>query len=152
MAETRSKTKVIVGLFLFLGLVCVSYLAIQLGDVSMFEPDRYRVIARFTSASGLRTGTYVEAGGVRVGIVERIEFEPEDYLAVVTMAVDRGVPIHDDAMASIRTAGIIGEKFIKITPGGSEQYLESGMEIVETEPSISLEELISKYIFESGGK
>jgi phospholipid/cholesterol/gamma-HCH transport system substrate-binding protein len=152
MAEQRLKVEVTVGLFLLLGLICVSWLAIRLGDISMFDRDQYQVIARFTSASGLRQGAYVEAGGVRVGIVDSIGFDSERYLAVVTMSIDRSVPISEDAMASIRTAGIIGDKFVKITPGGAEETLTSGMEILETEPSISLEELISKYIFESGKK
>jgi phospholipid/cholesterol/gamma-HCH transport system substrate-binding protein len=150
MPEQRTKTEIIVGLFLLLGLVCVSWLAIRLGDISMFGKDQYQVVARFTSASGLRRGAYVEAGGVRVGIVDSIGFDAEQYLAVVTMSIDRGVPISEDAVASIRTAGIIGDKFVKITPGGAEEVLTAGMEIIETEPSINLEELISKYIFESG--
>jgi len=87
----------------------------------------------------------------RVGLVDKIEFDPDDYLAVVTMGIDNYVHIQEDAIASIRTAGIIGDKYIKITPGGLE-YLEPGGEITETEPSINLEELISKYVFESGDK
>lgn len=152
MPKRHLKLELIVGLFLFVGLASITYLAIRLGDVDLLARDRYHVVARFTSASGLRTGTYVEAGGVRVGTVERIEFDPDDYLAVVTLAIDERVFIAEDAIASVRTAGIIGEKFIKITPGGSEQMLEAGMEILETEPSINLEELISKYIFEGGKK
>lgn len=152
MADKQTKNEIVVGLFLLLGLICVSWLAIRLGDISMFGQDRYQVVARFTSASGLRQGAYVEAGGVRVGIVDSIGFDPERYQAVVVMSIDNGVPISEDAVASIRTAGIIGDKFVKITPGGAEGMLSAGMEIVETEPSINLEELISKYIFESGKK
>ena len=150
MAEKRSGLEIGVGIFLLLGLLSISYIAVRLGDVGLFGRDQYQVYARFTSASGLRTGAYVEAGGVRVGSVDSIRFDPEDYLAVVTMNIDTDVPIQDDAMASIRTAGIIGDKFVKITPGGSPDLLESGSEIYETESSINLEELISKYIFESG--
>jgi phospholipid/cholesterol/gamma-HCH transport system substrate-binding protein len=152
MFDKRTRIEINVGVFLLLGLLCASWLAIRLGDISMFAKDQYQVVARFTSASGLRQGAYVEAGGVRVGIVDSIVFDPEHYLAVVTMSIDRGVPISEDAIASIRTAGIIGDKFVKITAGGSEDVLTAGMEILETEPSISLEELISKYIFESGKK
>lgn len=147
---SEKKLQVIVGLFMVVGLISVSYIAIKLGDLSsIIGGDRYHVIAKFTSASGLRTGAYVEAAGVRVGLVDSIEFDPDDYLAVVTLAIDKEVPIHEDAIASIRTAGIIGDKYVKITPGGLEP-LEDGGEIFETEPSINLEELISKYIFESG--
>lgn len=150
MPENRSKIELSVGVFLLLGLLGICYIAIRLGDINLPGEDRYQVVARFTSASGLRTGAYVEAAGVRVGQIDSIVFDPEDYVAVVTMSIDSSVSISEDAIASVRTAGIIGDKFIKITPGGSPEYLESGMEILETEPSINLEELISKYIFESG--
>jgi len=133
---------------MLVGLAAISYLAIMLGDISVFGGDRYQLIAKFTSSSGLREGAYVEAGGVRVGSVDTIRFDTDDYLAVVTLEIDNYVKIHEDAIASVRTAGIIGDKFVKITPGGGE-YLEPGDEIYETEPSINLEELISKYIFES---
>src|SRR5690606_31535675 len=109
MGGARSKTALVVGVFLLLGLVAVSWLAIRLGDISMLGKERYHVVARFTSASGLRTGAYVEAGGVRIGLVDRIEFDPERYQAVVTLAIDPDVPISEDAVASIRTAGIIGD-------------------------------------------
>lgn len=146
---SEKNIQVTVGAFMIVGLISLSYLAIKLGDLNLMGGDRYHVIAKFTSASGLNTGAYVEAAGVRVGLVDSIEFDPEDYLAVVTLAIDEGVPIHEDAIASIRTAGIIGDKYVKITPGGLD-YLEPGGEIFETEPSINLEELISKYVFESG--
>ena len=152
MPEKRSKIEISVGLFLLLGLLGVSYIAIRLGDVGLPGEHRYQLTARFTSASGLREGAYVEAAGVRVGYVDSITFEPEHYLAIVTMNIDSSVPISEDAIASIRTAGIIGDKFIKITPGGSPEFLQPGMEIRETEPSINLEELISKYIFENNNK
>jgi len=152
MGNTRSKTAVTVGLFMLIGLLCVGYLAVRPGDFNLYPSKRYQVTARFTSASGLRQGAYVEAGGVRIGSVAGIRFDPEKYVAVVTLSIDNDVPIAKDAVASIRTAGIIGDKFVKITPGGAEEFLGLGMEIRETEPSINLEELISKYIFEGGKK
>lgn len=138
-------------MFMIIGLVCITYLAIKMGDLNIMQNNRYDIIARFTSASGLNEGAYVEAAGVRVGSVKSITFDPDNFLAVVTMSINDNVQIQEDAIASIRTAGIIGEKFVKITPGGLEA-LSAGKEIHETEPSISLEELISKYIFESGDK
>lgn len=152
MEDNRSRTAISVGVFMLIGLLCVAYLAVRPGDVNLFPRQQYFVTARFTSASGLREGAFVEAGGVRVGNVADIRFDPDKYVAVVTLAIDQGVPISKDAVASVRTAGIIGDKFVKITPGGADQYLTSGMEIRETEPSINLEELISKYIFEGGKK
>ena len=145
------KIEIGVGLFMVIGIICVTYLAVRMGDLNILDKNRYEIFAKFTSASGLTEGAYVEAAGVRVGTVKSIKFDPDDFLAVVTMSIDDNVKIQEDAIASIRTAGIIGEKFVKITPGGLEP-LGPGKEIRETEPSISLEELISKYIFESGNK
>ena len=88
--------------------------------------------------------------GVSVGKVTNIIFNPETYLAEVHIAIENSIQIPDDSIASIRTSGIIGDKFLKISPGGSDNIIEPNMIILETEPSINLEELISKYIFESG--
>jgi phospholipid/cholesterol/gamma-HCH transport system substrate-binding protein len=149
MADKRSRIEISVGIFMIIGLIAVSFIAIKLGDLTMLGKDQYQLVAKFTSASGLRTGAHVEAAGVRVGGIDSIEFDTDQYYAVVTININNGVTVSDDAVASVRTAGIIGDKFIKITPGGSGEYLTQGMEILETEPSINLEELISKYIFEN---
>ncbi len=145
----RMNIEMVVGIFLIAGLLCLSYLAIRLGDLGLFEDDTYEVKARFVSISGLKEGAFVELAGVRVGKVSKIDLDVEDYEAEVHLAIAARVKIQEDAIASIRTQGIIGDKFEKITPGGADQYLSDGMEIFETEPAISLEELISKYIFES---
>lgn len=145
-----SNRELTVGIFMLAGFSAVAWLAISLGEIDFPGSDQYAVHARFTSASGLNKGAFVEAAGVRIGKVKSIEFETDTYLANVTLFIDENVEISEDAIASIRTSGIIGDKFVKITPGGSENILQEGEEIVETEPSINLEELISKYIFESG--
>ena len=139
-----------VGIFLLIGIICISYLALSLGQNRLFTQNYMEITARFTSASGLKKGAYVEAAGVRVGKVSEIAFDSEEFVAVVHLLIDEEILITDDAIASIRTSGIIGDKFVKISSGGSDSYLEDGMEIFQTEPSINLEELISKYIFESG--
>ncbi len=144
----KMNLEMIVGLFLLVGFACFSYLAIKMGDIKMFNNETYDVTARFTSISGLKEGSVVELAGVNVGKVSRIELDPGDYEAVVHLDVDKYVKLQDDAIASVRTAGIIGDKFIKLTPGGSDTILGAGDEIEETESSISLEELVSKYIFE----
>ena len=133
-----------------IGLACLTYLAIRLGDLEVFVDEYYELDARFVSSSGLKEGAFVEVGGVRIGKVGDISIDYDSYESVVRLELDPGVKLQDDAIASIRTQGIIGDKFVKITPGGSELILEPGDVILETESSISLEELISKYIFESG--
>jgi phospholipid/cholesterol/gamma-HCH transport system substrate-binding protein len=145
----KMNLEMIVGLFLLAGFACFSYLAIKMGDIRIFQNETYSVFARFTSISGLKEGSVVELAGVNVGKVSRIELDPGDYEAVVHMDVDKSVELQDDSIASIRTAGIIGDKFIKLTPGGSDMIIGAGDEIEETESSISLEELVSKYIFDS---
>ena len=145
------RTELAVGGFMLVGIACLCYLAFKLGDVSHLSADRLHVIARFSSSSGLREGASVEVGGVRVGTVSRIALDHDSYQSVVEMALDPALKLQDDSIASIRTAGIIGDKFVKISPGGSEHLLKSGGTIIETESSISLEELISKYIFDGGG-
>ena len=144
----KMNLEMIVGLFLLAGFACFSYLAIKMGDIKMFNNETYDVTARFTSISGLKQGSVVELAGVNVGRVSRIELDPGDYEAIVHLDVDKSVKLQDDAIASVRTAGIIGDKYIKLTPGGSDILLGAGDEIEETESSISLEELVSKYIFE----
>lgn len=139
-----------VGLFMILGFLGFAYLSIKLGDVDLFGTrNDYPVSASFNSISGLKEGAFVEIAGVKVGKVSSINLDNDDYEALVTMSINSSVKLQDDSIASIRTAGIIGDRYVSITPGGSDQYISPGGEIEETESAISLEELISKYIFES---
>lgn len=144
----KMNLEMIVGLFLLTGFASFSFIAIKMGDIHLFMEDSYPVSARFVSISGLKEGAVVEVAGVKVGKVSSIELDGGDYEAVVRMDISKAVHLSDDSIASIRTAGIIGDRFIKLTPGGSEDYLDPGDEIQETESAISLEELVSKYIFE----
>lgn len=146
----KQHTELLVGIFMLIGIIAITFLALRMGDVNLFNNDQYIIKTKFTSASGLKEGAYVEMAGVTVGKVKQIVFDPETYLADVEISIQSNIKVPDDSIASIRTSGIIGDKFIKISAGGSDTYLEPMMEIIETEPSINLEELISKYIFESG--
>ncbi|MHC8441333.1 MAG: outer membrane lipid asymmetry maintenance protein MlaD [Candidatus Eutrophobiaceae bacterium] len=145
----RSNLELLVGFFILSGIIAISVLTFHMGNVSLFDTNQYTVNARFVSVSGLNEGAWVEMAGVRIGRVNSIEYEPENYQALLKLNLEKTVRVPEDSIASVRTSGIIGDKFVKITPGGAEDYLENDMEIFDTEPSISLEELISKYIFES---
>ncbi|MEA3411507.1 MAG: outer membrane lipid asymmetry maintenance protein MlaD [Pseudomonadota bacterium] len=145
----RINLELAVGLFLLVGIGCVAWIAVQLGDVGLLPDRTYPLTARFVSISGLKDGATVELAGVRIGRVSRIDLDGEDYEAVVEITIDEGVRLQEDTIASIRTQGIIGDRFIKLSPGGSDDYLQPGEEIADTESAILLEELISKYIFES---
>lgn len=144
----RLNTEFAVGLFMIAGLLSFVYVSIKLGDVSLFDEKRYTLQARFGSISGLKNGADVEIAGVKVGKVAEITLDNSDYEALVKLSMDSRFRIQEDSIASIRTAGMIGDKFVSIAPGGSEAYLEPGASIRETESAVSLEELISKYIFE----
>lgn len=136
-----------VGVFAILGVAALAYLTVVLADIGGMQTHHYELRASFQSTSGLKEGAFVEIAGVRVGKVAEIELDAARYESVVKLTLKEGVDIQEDAVASIRTAGIIGDKFVKITPGGSDVILGTGEELLETEPAISLEELVSKYIF-----
>jgi len=135
-----------VGIFLIAGFLSLGYLSTRLGDVDLFGTEQYTVQARFASVSGLREGAAVEVAGVPIGKVSKIHLD--DYEAMVELQIDPEIKLQDDSIASIRTQGIIGDKYVKIKIGGSDEYIEKGGEILETESAIELEELVSKYIFE----
>ncbi len=144
----RFNLEIVVGLFMVAGFLCFAWLSIKLGDIEVFGPKTYSVSAKFGSVSGLKSGAIVEIAGVQVGKVTDISFDPEDYEAQVVMAINQGVVLQDDSIASVRTAGIIGDRYIDISPGGSNELIGDGGRIYETESAINLEELVSKYIFE----
>lgn len=143
--------QLLTGLFVMLGLAAFTYQAVNIGGVRLTSQPGYTLQARFTNISGLQTGAIVEAAGVRIGTVSAISFDPDSYEAIVSLRINQEVPVQEDAIAAIRTQGIIGEKFVKIIPGGFEELLADGGEIFETESAVSIEELISKYIFSGNG-
>ncbi len=135
-----------VGIFLIFGVLCLAYLSVKLGDIDLFSQEQYAVKAYFTNVSGLKENATIEVAGVRIGKVSKIYLN--EYDAEVNLLIDNDIKLPEDSIASIRTQGIIGDKFIKISPGGAEEYIETGGEILETESAIDIEELVSKYIFE----
>ena len=137
----------VVGIFVAVGLICVAYMTVKLGKVSLFGDDNYSLYARFASVSGLRVGNSVEIDGIEVGRVEQMSIDQEKQVAVVEVKVRKGIKVYDDAGASIRTAGLIGDKFVKIEPGGAGDLLKPGGTITETTSPLDLEDLISKYAF-----
>jgi len=140
----KANLEVVVGVFVLLGLACLAYLAVHLGKMEIYG-EGYNIYANFDNASGLKTGAAVEVAGVEVGRVAAIQITPQ-YQARVSMKLRTGVKIHDDAIASIRTKGIIGDKFVKLSPGNSEKIVPPGGTIIDTESGIDLEEVIGSYI------
>lgn len=141
-----------VGIFVVIGLLCIAYMTIKLGKVSLFGDDYYSVYARFGSVSGLRVGNPVEIGGIEVGRVEQLSIDQEKQASMVHLKIKKGIRIFDDANASIKTAGLIGDKYIKVEPGGAGEILKPGGTITETTSPIDVEDMISKYVFGDVGK
>jgi len=136
-----------VGIFVVIGLICVGYMTIKLGKVSLFGEDTYPLYARFASVSGLRVGSSVEIYGIQVGSVTSLGIDPERQMGIVGMKIDKGLKVYDDATATIKTSGLIGDKYVKIDPGGGGEILKPGGTITQTSVPADIEDLIGKYAF-----
>ena len=134
-----------VGVFIIAGILCLGYLSIKLAKMEVFGGKGYEVYAIFSDVGGLKEGASVIIAGIEVGRVKTISME--DYEAKVVMTFPEEVEIQEDAIASIKTRGLIGEKYLRITPGGSEKTIGPGGRVRETMPALDMEELISKYVF-----
>ncbi len=140
----KPKLELIVGVFVLVGIVCLGYLSVKLGKLELIGGNVYEVVAQFNTASGLKAGSSVEIAGVEVGRVRSITLN-EDRAAVL-LAVDNTVKLYTDTIASIKTRGIIGEKFLALSPGGGGDPLKPGDTIRDTESGLDLEELVSQYV------
>jgi phospholipid/cholesterol/gamma-HCH transport system substrate-binding protein len=141
----RLTMETLVGLFVVVGVASLGYLAIKLGKLEVIGGRGYTVVAEFDSVAGLKNGAVVEIGGVEIGRVREITLK--NYRAVVAMSIDPGVKLQDDAIISIRTKGLIGEKYVKVTPGASDKLVQPGGKVRDTEDPVDMEQLISNYIF-----
>lgn len=142
------------GLFILLGFTALFFLATQTTNMkSAIGDEGYLVTARFEDVAGLKERAPVSMSGVTIGRVERIAFDSDDLNAVVTMHISEQFDrIPDDSDASILTAGLLGSKYVGISPGGSETYLKDDSEIEMTQSAIVLENLIGKLLFSFGAK
>lgn len=140
----KAKLEMMVGVFVLVGIVCLGYLAIKLGKLELVGGDVYEVEAQFNTASGLKPGATIEIAGVEVGRVRGIVLN--DDRAMVKLAVNKTVKLYTDTIASIKTRGIIGEKFLNLSPGGGGDPLKPGDTIRDTESGLDLEELVSQYV------
>ena len=137
----------IAGFFVLIGIICIGYMTLKLGNVNMFKSDSYKLYAKFSSVSGLRINNTIEMLGMEIGRVIGFKMDQEKQLVIVEMQIDNGIMIYQDAIASIKTSGLIGEKYININPGGAFERLLPGTTIIDTEPPIDLTDIISKYAF-----
>ena len=143
----KYKNETVAGIFVLIGLLGVTYMTMKLGNVSLLSQDSYTLYARFNSVSGLRSGNPVEMIGMEIGQVGKFKMDQEDQVAVVELKIAKDFQVYDDAIASIKTAGLIGDKYISIDAGGAGELLKNGDTIIDTESPVDLGELISKYAF-----
>ena len=136
-----------VGIFVLIGILCVGYLTIRLGQMELIGDRHYFLNARFLNVAGLKKGAQVVIAGVKVGQVDEISLDPEEQVAIVRLKIMENVVLTDDVIASVKTSGLIGDKYIKLSPGGSDDILENGDLITDTESALDIEELVSKYAF-----
>ncbi len=141
----RFNLEMVVGVFMLVGLLAVAYLTLNIGGIDLFGNNYYRLYANFDSVSGLKNGAQIEIAGVPVGKVTGITLKDDQ--ARVELSIRPDVKVGSDVFASIKTQGIIGDKYVLLTPGADDDYLKDGDEITETESAVDLESLISKYVF-----
>ena len=141
-------TQFIVGIFAILGIIALAILSLSLGKISLFPPPGYTLYASFDNISGLKTGDQVQLAGVQIGKVTQIGLK--DFRARIAMRVNDGVEIDQDAIAAIKTSGIIGDKYVSIQLGPSDHYLKNGDTIRQTQSAFVLEDAIGQLINSSG--
>ena len=145
----KNTLEMIVGLFMLAGLLAFGYLALQLGEVSILSSSsKYVIKAEFDNVSGVKKGAAVQIAGVVVGDVSGVELG-KDELAILYLRLDKGIKVPVDSIASVKSQGIIGDKFIALSLGGGEEILAENAVITETESAIDIESLISKFAFGS---
>jgi len=113
--------------------------------------EGYQVLASFSNISGITPGSSVRVGGIKIGVVEALDLDAKSFQAVAKLRIGKNVPLPRDSSAAIQSTGLIGEKFMAIEPGGDEENLKDGDRIAFTQPSVSLEEMIGKFVFSGGG-
>ena len=143
----KYSNETIVGIFVVLGLAAIGYMAVRIGNVSIAGDNTYSLYAPFSTVSGLRVGNSIEMMGMEVGRVAAFKMDQERQQAIVELRINKEIEVFDDAIASIKTAGLIGDKYIEIDPGGGGDQLGNGDTIEETESPVDIMELVSKYAF-----
>jgi phospholipid/cholesterol/gamma-HCH transport system substrate-binding protein len=148
----NSRVALLVGFFLIIGFLAFGWLALQLGEISwLAEAKTYKINAEFNNISGVKVGADVQIAGVTVGKVRQLDLNKERR-ALIGMQIDRGVAIPVDSVVSVKSQGIIGDKYVQISLGGDEKLYKPGEIIVDTESAVDIESLISKFAFGQVGK
>jgi len=140
----HTRTDILVGIFVLVGIACLSYLAIRLGKLEVFGAQGYVLFADFASVAGLKPGDPVEIAGVKVGRVEGMGLAEDK--ARLTLRINDGVQLQEDVIASVRARGLIGDKFVLVSPGASDKIIPAGGKIRETDSPPDIPDLIGKIV------
>jgi len=143
----KYSSETVVGIFVVVGLLCIGYMTVKLGNMAILGDHAYVLKARFNKVTGLRVGNSVSMLGLEIGKVSGFSIDQEEQVAIVEMKINKDIKVYDDAIASIKTEGLIGDKLVEIDVGGGGDELKSGDTITETESPVDIMGLISKYAF-----
>jgi phospholipid/cholesterol/gamma-HCH transport system substrate-binding protein len=152
MGMKKYRYETVAGIFVLIGLICMGYMTVELGRVKLFAHDSYPLYARFNSVSGLRAGNPVEMLGIQIGEVAGFSLDQEKQVVIAELKIKEGIKVYGDAIASIKTSGLIGDRYISLDAGGSGPILNPGGVIIQTESPPDLSDLIGKYAFGDIGK
>ncbi len=136
-----------VGIFVVIGLIAIGYMTVNLGNVGFFGDNTYTLLANFNTVTGLREGNPVNMLGLEIGRVHKFTMDQENQVVKVEFKINKGFEIYDDAIASIKTEGLIGDKYVAMDPGGGGDLLANGDTITDTNSPTDIMDLISKYAF-----
>ena len=142
----------LVGIFVVIGLVCIGYMTVKLGNVGFFGESTYSLYAKFNTVTGLREGNPINMLGLEIGRVQKFTMDQENQQVLVEFKINKGIEIYDDAIASIKTEGLIGDKYVAVDPGGGGDLLANGDSITDTNSPTDIMDLVSKYAFGDVGE
>jgi len=137
----------VVGIFVVIGLACIGYMTVKLGNVGFFGDNSYSLFAKFNTVTGLREGNPVNMLGLEIGKVQKFTMDQENQQVLVEFKINKGIEIYDDAIASVKTEGLIGDKYVAVDPGGGGDLLANGDSITDTNSPTDIMDLVSKYAF-----
>ena len=148
MAMSKRSIEILVGLFVLLGLAAVVFLALKAANLTtLSNGDTYPLVAHFDNIGGLKARAPVRAAGVVVGRITGISLDPKSFQGVVTMEVNRHYQFPKDSSAKILTAGLLGDQYVGLEPGGEVENLASGATVKQTQSAVVLENLIGQFLF-----
>ena len=137
----------VVGILVVIGLFCIGYMTVKLGNVGFFGDNSYSLFAKFNTVTGLREGNPVNMLGLEIGKVQKFTMDQENQQVLVEFKINKGIEIYDDAIASVKTEGLIGDKYVAVDPGGGGDLLANGDSITDTNSPTDIMDLVSKYAF-----